>query len=67
MLHHIHSDAKSITSASIGIAIDLGFIESVDQSIFDYLPEHQHLNSDGKDKITIEHLPTMTSALEWDE
>ena len=67
MLHHIHSDAKSITSACIGIAIDLGFIESVDQSIFDYLPEHQHLNSDGKDKITIKHLLTMTSSLEWDE
>lgn len=67
MLHHIHSDAKSITSACIGIAIDLGFIESVDESIFDYLPEHQHLNSDGKDKITIENLLTMTSALEWDE
>jgi len=67
MLHDIKSDTKSITSICIGIAIDEGFIESVDQSIFDYLPEHQHLNTDGKDKITIEHLLTMTSGLEWDE
>ena len=67
MLHEIMSDAKSITSICIGIAIDKGFIESVHQSIFDYLPEHQHLNTDGKDKITIEHLLTMTSGLEWDE
>ena len=60
--HPLHSVTKSITSTCIGIAIDRGFIESVDQSIFDYLPEHQHLNTDGKEKITIEHLLTMTSA-----
>ena len=67
MLHDVKSVTKSITSACIGVAIDKGFIESVHQSIFDYLPEHQHLNRDGKDKITIEHLLTMTSGLEWDE
>ena len=67
MLHTIMSDSKSITSTCIGIAIDEGFIESVHQSIFDYLPEHQHLNTDGKDKITIEHLLTMTSGLKYDE
>jgi len=65
--HNIHSAGKSITSACIGIAIDQGFIGSVDQSIFDYLPEYQHLNTDGKDQITIEHLLTMTSGLKWDE
>jgi len=67
MLHGIKSDTKSITSICIGIAIEKGFIESVHQSIFDYLPEHQHLKVDGKDKITIEHLLTMTSGLEWNE
>jgi len=67
MEHEIMSVTKSITSICIGIAIDNGFIESVHQSIFDYLPEHQHLNTDGKEKITIEHLLTMTSGLEWDE
>lgn len=65
--HCIHSDTKSITSTCIGIAIDNGFIGSVNQSIFDYLPEHQHLNTGGKDKITIEHLLTMTSGLDWKE
>ncbi len=67
MLHDVKSVTKSITSTCIGIAIDHSFIESVHQSIFDYLPEHQHLNTGGKDKITIEHLLTMTSGLEWDE
>jgi CubicO group peptidase (beta-lactamase class C family) len=67
MLHDIHSVTKSITSACIGIAVDHDFIDSVDQSIFDYLPEHQHLNTDGKDQITIEHLLTMTPGLQWME
>lgn len=65
--HNIHSAGKSVTSACIGIAIDQGFIDSVDQSIFEYLPEHQHLNTAGKDQITIEHLLTMTAGLQWDE
>ncbi|GAH86532.1 unnamed protein product, partial [marine sediment metagenome] len=41
MLHSIMSVTKSIASACMGIAIDNGFIESVHQSIFDYLPKHQ--------------------------
>lgn len=67
MLHNIMSSTKSITSACIGIAIDKGYIESVHQSIFNYLPDHRHLNIGGKEKITIEHLLTMTSGLEWKE
>jgi CubicO group peptidase (beta-lactamase class C family) len=66
-LHDIKSVSKSVTSTCIGIAIDNGFIKSVHQSIFDYLPEHQNLKIDGKEKITIEHLLTMTSGLEWNE
>jgi CubicO group peptidase (beta-lactamase class C family) len=66
-LHSIMSDSKSITSICIGIAIDEGFIENVGQSIFDYLPEHQHLSKEGKEKITIENLLTMTSGLNWKE
>lgn len=65
--HFAHSVSKSFTSICIGIAVDKGFIQSVNQSIFDYLPEHQHLQTGGKDKITIEHLLTMTSGIQWDE
>ena len=67
MLHNLMSVTKSIASVCMGIAIDNGFIGSVHQSIFDYLPKHQHLKKDGKDKITIEHLLTMTSGLDWNE
>jgi CubicO group peptidase (beta-lactamase class C family) len=67
MLHCVHSVTKSITSACIGIAVDKGLIQSVHQSIFDYLPEYRHLETNGKDRITIEHLLTMTSGLDWKE
>lgn len=65
--HVTQSVTKSITSTLAGIAIDNGFIQRVSQSIFDYLPDYQDLNIDGKDKITIEHLLTMTSGISWDE
>jgi len=67
MPHEMMSVTKSVTSACIGIAVDKGFIESVNQSIFDYLPEYQHLNVDNREYITIEHLLTMTMGLAWDE
>lgn len=67
MMHYIHSVTKSYTSICIGIAIDKGFIKSVHESIFDYLPDYQQYKVDGKEKITIKHLLTMTSGLQWDE
>jgi len=65
--HHIMSCTKSFTSACIGIAIEKGFIDNVHQSIFDYLPNHQHLKTNNREYITIEHLLTMTSGLAWNE
>ena len=67
MFHQIMSCTKSVTSACIDIAIQKGFIQSANQSIFDYLPQHQQFNTGEKSAITIEHLLTMTSGLEWDE
>ncbi len=67
MQHCIHSDTKSFTSLCIGIAIEKGFIKEVNQSIFDYLPGYESYKMDGKEKIIIEHLLTMTSGLSWEE
>jgi len=67
MLHYAHSVSKSITSMCVGIAIDKGFIDNAQQSIFDYLPDHQNLKTEQKSKITIEHLLTGTSGLQWAE
>lgn len=66
-LHTTASASKSIVSACIGIAIDKGFIRSVHQSIFDYLPGYEHLATGGKERITIENVLTMTTGLEWRE
>lgn len=58
------SMAKSIVSILIGIAIDDGFIKSLDQPIGDFIPEY----SEGeKAKVTIRHLLMMASGLNWDE
>jgi len=66
-LHPVMSVTKSVTSTCIGIAVDLGFIESINQSIFDFLPEYDHFKKNGKEKITIEHLLRMSSGLDWNE
>jgi CubicO group peptidase (beta-lactamase class C family) len=56
------SVAKSFTSALVGIAIDEGYIESVDDRITDYLPE---LRGKGFDGVTIRHLLTMSSGISF--
>ena len=65
--HNLASVTKSFTSALIGLAIDHGFIQDVNQKLFSFFPEYSNLNNVEKDKITLEHLLTMTSGLEWDE
>jgi CubicO group peptidase (beta-lactamase class C family) len=60
------SFAKSFTSALIGIAIDEGFIDSVEDPITKYLPELA--NRDPRfQEITIRHLLLMSSGLEYEK
>ena len=67
IVHGLASVTKSFTSAMMGIAIDEGFIEGVDKKMFSFFPEYDHLNSEEKDSITLHHLLSMTSGLEWEE
>ncbi len=60
------SVAKSFASALIGIAIDEGFIGSVDDPITTYLPELAERDP-GFKEITIRHLLLMASGLEYEE
>ena len=63
-LSNSFSAGKSIVSLMIGIAIDEGYIESIDQKVMDFIPEY----SKGKNKkLTIRNLLTMSSGLNWDE
>lgn len=59
------SVAKSFTSTLVGIAIEEGFIHSLDDPITRYLPEL--LERDPRfAEITIRHLLTMSSGLRWE-
>lgn len=66
--HKIHSCTKSFTSALVGIAIHEGYIDGVDHRVLDFFPERTVANSDPrKQAMTLEHLLTMTSGLDWPE
>lgn len=58
------SASKSILSILIGIAIDEGIIQSVDQSVTDYIPE---LKKNGFDKVTLKSLLQMHSGIDYTE
>ena len=66
-LHDVRSVSKSIVSACVGLAIEQGKIKSVDQSVFEFFPEYAKYKSGPKAQLTIKHLLTMTSSLEWNE
>lgn len=63
-LSNSFSMAKSIVSVLIGIAIDEGKIKSIDEPVSNYLPEFAEGDLS---KISIKHLLTMSSGLDWDE
>ncbi len=56
------SMAKSVTSALIGIAIDEGYIGSVDNLMVAYIPE---LKNRGLDQVTIRDLLLMSSGIRY--
>jgi CubicO group peptidase (beta-lactamase class C family) len=67
-LHNLHSVTKSFTSALIGIALDQGIIESVDQDLATFFPELADVfQGTAKTEIQLKHLLTMSSGLNWDE
>lgn len=65
--HDQASATKSFTSALLGIAIEEGFIESVDQPVHDFFPEIEWDNDDPRREITLEHMITMSSGIQWDQ
>ena len=60
------SAAKSFASTLVGIAIDDGLIESVDDPVTDYLPELAARDRRFRD-ITLRHLLTMSSGIRYRE
>jgi CubicO group peptidase (beta-lactamase class C family) len=64
MVSNSFSTAKSVVSLLLAIAVEDGFIKSFDEPVANYLAE---FNNNEKKGITIRHLLTMSSGLEWSE
>jgi CubicO group peptidase (beta-lactamase class C family) len=66
--HDLYSVTKSFTSALVGMAIQKGSIDSVNHPVLDLFADRPVANVDARKKaITLEHLLTMSSGLEWPE
>lgn len=62
MKREMMSASKSVISALVGIALDKGYIKSLDQKVLDFFPGMDIKNlDDNKRAITLRHLLTMTS------
>jgi CubicO group peptidase (beta-lactamase class C family) len=66
-LHALHSCTKSIASLLIGIAIDKGYIKSVDKKILDFFPDYKSLKTSNWGKIALRHILTMSSGIDWND
>lgn len=67
-LQQINSVTKSVVGMLVGIALRVGALRDVRQTIGDFLPEARLRGVDERvHGITIEQLLTMTSGFEWDE
>ncbi len=66
-LHMLMSCTKSVTSALTGLAIYSGYINGVEEKIFDLFPEYDTLRTSRKDSVKIKHVLSMSSGLSWDQ
>ena len=65
--HDMRSASKSVISLLVGIAIDRKLIASADEPVVKFFPEYAAVKSPGWDQVTLRHLLTMSSGIQWDE
>jgi CubicO group peptidase (beta-lactamase class C family) len=65
--HDMRSVSKSVISLLVGIAIDRELIRSADEPVVKFFPDYSTLKTAGWDNITLRHLLTMSSGIQWDE
>jgi CubicO group peptidase (beta-lactamase class C family) len=63
-LSNSFSAGKSVVSLLIGIALDEGQIKSLDEKVYQYIPE---FSKPSLKEITIKDVLTMSSGVNWDE
>ena len=67
ILHDVRSVTKSVSSLLIGIAIDKGYLSSLDQTLGEFIDPLIYAISPEKAAIKISHLLTMSSGFKWNE
>lgn len=65
--HDLRSVTKSIVSALAGIAIATRAIQSLEQPVVQWFPEFPDLNTAERRRVTLAHVLSMTSGLQWNE
>lgn len=66
-VHHVRSVTKTVTAILIGIALEQGHLDNLDQPIGPFFAEMVPDLAPEKAAISIRHLLTMTAGFEWDE
>ena len=65
-IQHIFSITKSVSSSLTGIAIDKGFLHSVEDPVLSFFPQY-NITDSIKQKLQLKHILTLTTGFEWDE
>ena len=66
-LHDLRSVSKSVTALMLGIALGDNFEAALSRPIIEYFPEFADDMDVGAEKITLRHILTMSTGLEWNE
>lgn len=64
---NIYSCTKSVISALVGMALHEGKIISLDQKVSDFFPDQSVFQDQRKKELTVRHLLTMATGLDWHE
>ena len=65
--HTLQSVTKSIASTLIGVAIQQGYIENLDQAVLSFFPEYSNIKNlnDAKQSMNLRHALTMRTGHAW--
>ncbi|MCB0283687.1 MAG: serine hydrolase [Calditrichaeota bacterium] len=66
-LQQLRSCTKSITSILLGMVLDRHPDVTTGRSVFTFFPAYNAFGTAGREKITIDHLLTMTAGYQWDD
>lgn len=69
-IHFQYSVTKSISSLLVGIAMDQGHLNSVDQKLYELFPEYSGSIANWSDKkagLSLKNVLTMSAGYQWDE